>query len=135
MSVVNIDSFEKRLGTALPEDYTDFLTKGTVPTRRVFVVPGQGRSRVRSFIGFGDGFEAPARYLSLYGRRLPSEVTPIGEDAFGNLVCLAIRGPHRGSVYFWDHENESEPGTAVTYDNMTLLAPSFVEFVRGLESA
>jgi len=57
---------------------------------------------------------------------------PIAFDAGGNLVCVAITGPHYGHVYFWDHEFESDDGEPVTMNNMALIANSFGEFLSGL---
>src|SRR5260370_1154023 len=61
-----------------------------------------------------------------YELRIPKDLIWIGEDPFGNAMCLGISGAHRGKVFFWDHENEADPelwdGCVETADNIDLLA-------------
>jgi hypothetical protein len=55
------------------------------------------------------------------------------DDPGGNAICLGIRGPHRGKVYFWDHEEEPDPdewdGQVETAGNLEVIAESFAEFL------
>ena len=71
-----------------------------------------------------------------YRGRLPSDVIPIGDDPYGNLICLGVRGGNRGAVYFWDHEDElDEEGLSkLDYGNMYKLADGFEEFVDKLKA-
>ena len=50
----------------------------------------------------------PATFLK--AGRIPSDLLWIMDDPSGHAICLAIRGPYRGCVYFWDHECERGSG-------------------------
>jgi hypothetical protein len=52
----------------------------------------------------------------------------IGDDGGGNWICLDVRGPDRGKVFFIDHEHS--PGER---GRVTRLADSFDAFMRGLK--
>lgn len=131
---VTVARFERVVGAKLPDDYRSFVLthNGGKPKLRYFTFADRTgpytNGAVRAFAGLGkpqyyDLEELYETYCG--GERVPPEVIPIAEDAFGNLVCLAVRGPHRGRVYFWDHERETEPAA---YVNMDRLADSFTEF-------
>ncbi|MDH5640371.1 MAG: SMI1/KNR4 family protein [Nitrospira sp.] len=81
---------------------------------------------------------------------LPKDVIPIGQDTFGNEICLAVKGKNRGKLYFWDHEGapdgadmavkypmivfnegEDEPEPTIWPGNpdLVLIADSFTEFL------
>lgn len=131
---VTVARFERRIGTRLPDDYRAFLLEhnGGKPKLRCFTFADRKGpytdGAIRAFAGLGE----PEYYdlEKLYGTyyedgRVPGEVLPIAVDSFGNLVCLAVRGAHRGRVYFWDHERETDPAT---YLNMDRVADSFSTF-------
>jgi len=66
---------------------------------------------------------------------LPAELIAFAEDYWGKLFCIGIRGPCRGKVYFWDH-NQSYPGDELPgWDGLTLLAGSFDAFAAHLGRA
>jgi hypothetical protein len=48
------------------------------------------------------------------------------------LVCMAIDGPKRGAVYFWDHENEADNDEIPSNRNVHLIADAFGEFLDSL---
>jgi hypothetical protein len=50
----------------------------------------------------------------------------------GNLICLSLREEDRGTVWFWDHEQEAEEGDPPREDNLTMVAESFDEFASRL---
>ena len=77
--------------------------------------------------------------------RIPEELIPIGDNMFGDQVCLAVLGEHRGKVFFWDHDDErdeadywQEHGQGKTvpreflYGNVYLVADSFMDFLARL---
>jgi hypothetical protein len=68
------------------------------------------------------------------GDRYPSDSFPIACDVFGNHICITVKGPDRGKIYFWDHETEADTaqGEVADYSNMTLISNSFGEFIDGL---
>jgi hypothetical protein len=72
--------------------------------------------------------------VEVYKERIPSNLLPIAEDPFGNLVLLDIGVKSYGAIYFWDHENENPDGDSWR-DNVSYIAPSFTDFVNGLFDA
>jgi hypothetical protein len=80
----------------------------------------------------GDMYDLVANNHELLRSRMPPELIRIGEDPGGNQICLAIKGPKKGSVYFWDHENEAPDGEEPWYENVYLLADTFEKFVDSL---
>ena len=62
--------------------------------------------------------------LKHYGARVPDAVIPIGDNEFGNLFCLGIKGDDYDQVFFWDHEYE---------EKVTLVARSFADFLGRLK--
>lgn len=64
-------------------------------------------------------------YNSKYGDGLRPWHLSIGGDASGNLIVLALKGPHYGKVFFSDHEVPVDVGLHV-------IAPSFEAFLAGL---
>jgi hypothetical protein len=128
--------FEARLGAALPADYRQFLLANNggelVPDE--IILPGQGQpfASMGPLFGLHDGPESLEAVCDNVEGLIPAEVLAFGEDVGGNLLCIGIRGGHRGKVFFWDHNRsfpgEDEPG----WSGMTLLAGSFEEFVAAL---
>jgi hypothetical protein len=130
-------AFEALLGCRLPPEYRSFLQahNGGAPDPSAFRPPDgdeAGESEVEIFFFLTDKpvHESLARQFEWSRSEMPHHLIPIGEDAFGNRVCLAVRGPNAGRVYFWDHEEavEEEQGEA----GIHLLAESFGAFIDGL---
>jgi hypothetical protein len=70
--------------------------------------------------------ESVLHNLNRYLEDLPSGVIPIGDDEFGNLVCLDLTDENYGKIYYWQHDaDEDEP--------LLLVANSFDDFIMGLE--
>lgn len=90
-----------------------------VSNLRVGVVAVLGAER-------SDGLDIEARIVQVGEDRLPGGLIPIIDAEGGNLVCLSTRSSDFGTVWFWDHERESE-GAA-----LSLLAADFDEFVGEL---
>lgn len=70
--------------------------------------------------------------------RVSLDLLPIMDDSFGNKICLGLRKPHWEAIFFWDHEIEDSledgwDGSIEQAGNLTLLAPSFLDFVALLE--
>ncbi len=135
-----IAELEERFGARLPEDYRRFLLQhnGGRPDPADFrLADRQGAytdSRVEAFLSVYDGehfnFEKVLACFKGPEPRIPANLVPIARDPFGNLICLSIAGPDGGTVYFWDHERESEGEP--TYDNVDRIADSFGEFLAAL---
>ncbi|MGL4231778.1 MAG: SMI1/KNR4 family protein [Casimicrobium sp.] len=132
-----IDVFEQQLGVTLPETYRAKLASltATRPSPAVFDIPNQGFSSVDYFFPLlsKDKTETLQHKLRLYKNRIPSDYLPIARDPGGNLVLLCLKGNARGSVFFWDHELESDEEDAETYrENLICLAKSFDAFFHDL---
>jgi hypothetical protein len=66
--------------------------------------------------------------------RMPAFLLPIGDDVFGNQICLAVAGDNVGAVFFWDHEQEPDPEERpVKFNNLYVIAPTFPAFLDSLE--
>ena len=130
---------ESRLGVTLPDDYKAFLRQqnGGKPELN-FLEGGDdiGGAHVRYFLSAGPNeiegvrdFEFVAWRFSPEGDAdhvLDPRVLPIGEDAFGNLICLVVSGEDYGAVYIWDHEEADDD------EAYTLVTDSFREFFERL---
>lgn len=64
---------------------------------------------------------------------MPETLLPIGHDSLGNLICLGVVGDDAGTVYFWDHEAEADEDEPPTWDNLSVIQPSFSAFLKSLE--
>jgi hypothetical protein len=142
-----LEQFESKIGQRLPEDYRDFLVRcngGYAGGAVVFQGPtpeGHAADACPNHIGGFRGedyFSLVAAYENYQTEeaRIPKALLWIMDDPFGNAICVGLTGPHRGRVYFWDHENEPDSqawdGEVETAGNIDLLANSFTAFVNGL---
>lgn len=134
-----LKSLEMYWGFSLPKDYRGFLLRhnGGEPEFDYFNFKEDKNdgSGVRFFLGiYPDEYRNLLQFLKDYKDRLPSNIFPIAYDSLGNLICISVKGPDRGKVYFWDHELEadSNQGESPSYDNLTLIADSFDEFINSL---
>jgi cell wall assembly regulator SMI1 len=132
---------ESRLGVTLPDDYKAFLREqnGGEPEMN-FLEGGDdiGGAHVRYFLSAGpnevedvDDLESTASAYWGPEHQLDPGVLPIGEDAFGNLICLKVSGEDYGAVYIWDHEK----GGAEAYTRATGSFNEFFERLRAKESS
>lgn len=139
LSEAELNKHEQKWGTTLPTDYRQFLMQfngGEVEPRSFSSAEEKPISSIRSFLGInGDKHTDLFRYIKTYKGRLPARFLPIAFDSFGNLICISLHDPDRGSVFFWDHELEADPDQGEnpeTIDNITRLAGTFTEFLAGL---
>jgi SMI1-KNR4 cell-wall len=135
-SLESIINFETRNKLILPKDYRIFLEdeNGGIPYKKVFLIDKkQGEDSIDIF--FGLDIEKPflnlGYLIDVYSERFLSGILPIGEDPFGNYICICLIGENYGKIYFYDHEveNENEDGT-LNWDNLYLIANSFTEFLE-----
>jgi hypothetical protein len=122
---------EAELGRSLPDQYRRFLltSNGGNPDRHA-VATAPFEIEVRRFYSIGsiDGFVGVDIRWALNGSGpFPSGHIPIGEDQGGNSFILALDGPDRGAVYFWDHELElDQPNPEIpTFEPATKLSDDF----------
>jgi len=82
------------------------------------------------WISLTDHFEL----FKIEERRMPDNLVPIGDDPGGNLICISVSGKDCGSLLFWNLEGEAdvEEGEVASYENVSLIAPSFSAFLNDL---
>ena len=138
---IAIAALEKRIGGRLPEEYRAFLLRdnGGGPDADCFRFADRKGpytdGKLRAFYAIWDGKHSRMSHAVetfWEGERIPRELLPIGYDSFGNQICIAFAGPHRGRVYFWDHERETDPAS---YANLDRIADSFDAFCALLTAA
>src|SRR6185503_770585 len=119
--------FERHNALTMPESYRQFLLEhnGGRPRDGEFPIPGWGVTVVDFFFGIGTGNVYDLqKHLDDLADSASSELIPIACDPGGKMIFLAVRGPHEGSVYFWDYEaTESKP---------LLVAEEFGAFLNSL---
>lgn len=134
LSPKQVEEAESKLSIEFPREYRAFLLthNGGRPVPDTFQMSGRFEM-VDRFLGIHEGeHDNLLDYVRAYEGRLPPELLPIAHDAFGNLLCLAVRGPERGRVYFWDHEWEPAPGESPGHEVLTRVADNFEAFLESL---
>jgi len=128
-----VAELENSLGIELPQSYRRFLMEynGGRPAARRFKFKGRTKgSSVDRFLGVHNReYNNLLEYLETYRERIPRNLFPIAHDPGDNLICISVEGADKGSIYFWDHDRESDPPD---YSNVILIADSFDEFMTGL---
>lgn len=139
--------FEAKIRCPLPPAYREFLiqTNGGQPATcnnsisvcgRPEFNPEVDRLDVDLFYPINDqkypNIELSDQFAVLESR-IPLATIPIARTAFGDKFLIAVRGPHLGRIYFWDHESEGFSPPADRLHNVAELYHSFEEFLEGLE--
>ncbi len=131
-----LKALEQSWGFYLPNDYRYFILEhnGGRPEPRYYNFKEQlVGSDVHTFFGiYKDPNYNLLCKLRDMGSRIPCDCFPVACDSCGNLICIVIKGSDRGKIYFWDHELEAADGEEPSYDNLTLIADSFDEFLNSL---
>ena len=135
---LDLEEFERHLGTPLPKDYRDFLaeTNGGRPEPSAFMFQQYGRPQ-KSLVDWFFTLDATEeqyhvlRENETLSGRIPARLLPIACDPFGNIVLLDLGAKSVGAVYFWDHENENMEGEPY-WDNVSYIAASFTAFISSL---
>lgn len=126
-----IHKIEELLGIRLPEAYREFLLEiggagfrlgGLFPT--IEETCGGDRETFDRFFGAEcEESYCVFRNIVNYRDRLNNNLIPVGEDLFGNLLCLGIAGQERERIYFLD----------MGCDKPCLAAETFEDFLVSLE--
>lgn len=153
LSDEEIAELESTINVKLPVDYHDFVTEygDSSFARIVEVVPvskppkhisESGRTGFATF--YGSDFESRGllTVAKIYKGRMPVTIIPIGRDLAGNQYCLGLSGKDRDKIYLWDFEGEpaeedyigreEEVPKNIWYQNLTLMAESFTDFINRL---
>ena len=128
-----ISRFEAVVRADLPASYRAFLQTQNggrpKPSKFSFAAKG-GRledDSVQCFFGLHSGrIGSLDKKFEMYRGRIPDGFFPIATDSFGNLILMGTRDKGRGKIFFWDHEQETEPPTM---ENISLIAGSFEDFI------
>lgn len=144
-SPIQIQKAERIIGEILPESYKQYLlsNKGGHPDPDVFRVQwnkqdwakGNEINSIAWFFAIYDGEnENFIDYYETHYNRIPKGTIPIARDPGSNLILLAISGPNKGKVFFWQREYEVdfENGEEPDYSNVGFVANSFNEFIDSL---
>jgi hypothetical protein len=133
----DIREFEARLGHRLPDDYAAFLLRfneGAVrfgkPVR--FRVPGNEPP----WWVYLDTFYSLDALWTVYRQHeglIPAYLLPVIDNALGSRVCVAVSGPRRGAVFFWEHELIDYDSEEPTDQGVFFVAPSFDAFLDLIE--
>lgn len=75
------------------------------------------------------------RKLETFRDRVPGWLLPVAQDAYGNLFAISLREQDRGSVWFWDHEEEADEGEPASEDNIERRAPDWQTFIEAIRPA
>src|SRR5262249_55045792 len=80
-------------------------------------------------------YASMAHALELYRDqdRVPVWLLPVADDSFSNLFALSVREKDRGTVWFWDHENEADEGEPPAEGNIRPVARDWRAFLDSLE--
>ena len=106
-----VRELEELVGGSLPAEYRQFLPKwggALLPGYVEFPVLGDppfGSTAILDVLfGLlpGEGYDVAENLRAVEGR-LPGDLLPVAQDPGGNLVCLGVRGPRAGGVFFWNH--------------------------------
>ncbi len=137
-----VRAFEAKLGATLPDDYRTFLLEvnggRTAKSHRTFPVDGDA-SILNSLVSLNDPDDARdlAERNKLIRDDLPPDLLLVGSDDGGARICLCIRGPHRGEVWYFDTNDARAEGAnprVLWHDRRDLakLADSFRTFMSSL---
>ncbi|KQY87325.1 hypothetical protein ASD24_05545 [Paenibacillus sp. Root52] len=151
-----VENIEKKYVISLPELYKHFLLsyeevefEQEIQFKTIENTPwshGDGFESLASFFVTSDGTNKLEKKIEQYYERIPTSIFPIADDSAGNLICIGVKDDeYRGRIYFWDHENELVAKVMLDedlkdvssidnyWDNVYLIAESFIDFIRSLE--
>lgn len=143
----DIAAVERRLSFKFPKDYAQFLLSinGGRPSSMFFHLRKKGHRTevfvVNMLYGINHGdfsLEWWCRTMVIDEKRLPQGLCPIGNDPFGNLFCIAVRGKHAGAIYWQSSEHEhdadlDEEGYPVL-SSLIALSTGWPQFISGLKA-
>lgn len=106
----DLQDFEVKYNLSLPNDYKQFLTNNNGGTpNKIFFRKNDADLVVNMFFSLSDKEYNIEQYYTdmvIIGKELPEKILPIGEDGFGNIICISCKDEDFGKMYFWDHEED-----------------------------
>ena len=121
-------------GTSFPRVTSNsFSSNGGTPEVNRFDIPAfNTASGINLFYGaLGHAKNGDLLYEQrLLKRRLPAGVIAIADAEGGNRLCISLLGEDRDSIYFWDHELESEHDTAAALAKVANSFDAFLELIQ-----
>jgi hypothetical protein len=157
MPETELQRIETEIGCPLPAEYREFLKEcggvafgKLVSFRGIQPPPSASSSKLEPFGCFygteNEESHGLLRTMRIYRERIPVTLIPIGENMFGDKICLGIKGGDREKIFFWDHEDERNEqdytdlygsGKLVPrewlFGNIYLAAETFEDFLNRLE--
>ena len=148
-------AFQALLPGELPSDYADTLlvnrqavslvdhaivdAVGKAPPRE----PGQftymdDQPPIDRLYGLQTNLANVFRAWEIYQTRMPPGLVPIGEDMFGNQICIDVSETGHGRIFSWFHEGDPGPNDAQGrpgWANTFLIATSFTDLLLRLRKA
>jgi cell wall assembly regulator SMI1 len=123
-----IDRLERRIGRPLPDSYRHYLLQqdgGRLASND---------QAVNTVFGLGDVPDWASMWdvLDTYAGRMPGWLLPVADDEYGNVFAISLRDGDRGSVWFWDHEEESGDNEEPAEDNIRRVASDWPAFLQSL---
>ena len=136
LALNHLDRLEDSLGETLPTEYRAFLIEnnGACLTPDEIIFPGKHEpyTLLDCMLGLHDAPESIDIVRKNVEFLIPEDALPIAEDHGGDLICIGLRGVHRGRIFYWQHDY-SRPGVVDgDWHGMILLAESFNEFVASM---
>lgn len=140
----DVAAFEKSLGERLPDDYRAFILEvnggRTADEATTFRMgKGGGETNLGGLLSLSDpkGVRNIEERNELIRDDMPPELLLIGSDEGGSRVCLCVRGPHKGEVWFYDTADRRPSGSnprVAWHDrrDMRKLADNFRAFMSSL---
>jgi cell wall assembly regulator SMI1 len=130
LDIFRLAAFEQVIGARLPDSYRDFLIthNGGNPKG------ARKLCRIHHVHGIHDGPDW-ARFpqdktsrvsQEVYSKLLPPRMLPIADDPGGNLYCISLGGPDRGTVFRWHHERARDK------DAFQWISDDFSTFLEGM---
>jgi len=133
IKVTDISEFETHNNVKLPDDYKAFLIKNNGGRPNPSIVPSV-KSDIQWIYGMVEEpfFASIFQHIDMFQKRIPSWYFPIANDSGGNLYLMSLYHENYGLIAFWRHEEETEGNADQYFDNMSIVANSFTDFLNQL---
>jgi hypothetical protein len=142
LSEADIEQAEANLGVRFPDDYRRFLLElnGGRPEREYSAFPFRtgGGSVVHTFVGIKPALKSNDLERTTLDEwdtedyPMPRTLIVIGDDVYGDILCLGVAGEELNKVYFRDMDRLPENPPTKPWAMMKgyfKVADSFAEFL------